>query len=112
MLPGEVIKHGDTKCIMNEGMPIYRNPFEKGRLIITFVVTFPTDSWIPLDKLDQLEKLLPPREKVTHPEHGEECIMHRFDPEADRKRTGARREAYDSDDDGQPHGQRVQCAQH
>ena len=29
---------GDIKCVMNEGMPRYRSPFEKGRLIITFEV--------------------------------------------------------------------------
>lgn len=29
-LPGEVIKHGDVKCVLNEGMPQYKNPFEKG----------------------------------------------------------------------------------
>ena len=29
---------GDVKCVMNEGMPRYRSPFEKGRLIITFEV--------------------------------------------------------------------------
>lgn len=32
---------GDVKCVMNEGMPRYRSPFEKGRLIITFEVCVP-----------------------------------------------------------------------
>ena len=27
--------------VLNEGMPVYRNPFEKGNLIITFDITFP-----------------------------------------------------------------------
>ncbi|XP_041378865.1 LOW QUALITY PROTEIN: dnaJ homolog subfamily A member 1-like [Gigantopelta aegis] len=35
-LPGEVIKHGDVKVVLNEGMPQYRNPFDKGRLVIKF----------------------------------------------------------------------------
>lgn len=35
---GEVIKHGDVKCVQNEGMPIYKNPHEKGQLIIQFQV--------------------------------------------------------------------------
>jgi DnaJ family protein A protein 1 len=38
---GEVIKHNDVKCILNEGMPLHKNPLEKGKLIITFTVTFP-----------------------------------------------------------------------
>merc|ERR1711902_488671 len=32
---GEVIKTGDLKQIQGEGMPQYRNPFEKGRMMIT-----------------------------------------------------------------------------
>jgi len=110
-LPGEVIKHGDVKCIMNEGMPTHKNPFEKGRLIITFAVTFPADNWIQPTKLGQLESLLPKRNEVIIPDGSDECIMVRYDPEADRQR-GKRQEAYDSDDDGPQHGQRVQCAQH
>lgn len=35
---GELIRPGDTKCVLNEGMPMYRRPFEKGRLIIHFSV--------------------------------------------------------------------------
>lgn len=35
---GEVIKHGDAKCVQNEGMPMYRNPCEKGQLYINFQV--------------------------------------------------------------------------
>lgn len=35
---GEVIKHADAKCVQNEGMPMYRNPCEKGQLFINFQV--------------------------------------------------------------------------
>lgn len=38
IITGELIKPGDTKCVLNEGMPTYRRPFEKGRLIIHFSV--------------------------------------------------------------------------
>merc|ERR1712214_38913 len=38
---GEVIKTGDVKQIQGEGMPQYRNPFEKGRMILQFNVVFP-----------------------------------------------------------------------
>merc|ERR1712209_338661 len=40
-IPGECIKTGDLKCVYGEGMPTYRNPFEKGKLIIQFNVEFP-----------------------------------------------------------------------
>lgn len=56
-LPGQVFKQGDLKCIINEGMPHYRNPFEKGRLIIQFAVDFPKQ--LSPDVIPQLEKLLP-----------------------------------------------------
>ena len=58
-LPGTVYKHGDIKCILNEGMPHYRNPFEKGRMIVQFSVQFPPS--LPPAIIPQLESLLPPR---------------------------------------------------
>jgi DnaJ family protein A protein 1 len=57
--PGEVTKHGDVKYILNEGMPQYKNPFEKGRLIIQFVVNFPSS--LPAEIAPQLENCLPAR---------------------------------------------------
>ena len=58
-LSGEVVRNGDIKCVYGEGMPTYRNPFEKGKLIIQFAVKFP-------ERLDpalavKLEKILPPK---------------------------------------------------
>ncbi|ESO83027.1 hypothetical protein LOTGIDRAFT_222951 [Lottia gigantea] len=108
-LPGEVTKSGDIKCVLNEGMPIYRNPLEKGRLIVTFNVKFPPNNFLAQEKLKQLEKLLPARDEVIIPDAAEEVMLTDFDPEASGSRS--RREAYDSDDEGQG-GQRVQCASH
>ena len=54
---GEIVKNGDLKCIIGEGMPTYRNPFEKGKLIIQFTVDFP-ESLDP-KVAEKLEKLLP-----------------------------------------------------
>ena len=45
--PGEIIKSDAIKCIENEGFPIYRRPFEKGRLFIKFTVEFPKNGSIP-----------------------------------------------------------------
>lgn len=36
---GEVVKHGDLRCVRNEGMPIYKAPLEKGMLVIQFLVS-------------------------------------------------------------------------
>ena len=39
-----MIKTGDLKMVRGEGMPQYRNPFEKGRLIIQ--VCIKEDIWM------------------------------------------------------------------
>ncbi len=31
---------GDKKVILNEGMPQYRSPYDKGRLVIEFFVSY------------------------------------------------------------------------
>ena len=50
--------------MLNEGMPIYHQPYEKGRLIIEFKVNFPEHGFLSPDKLSLLEKLLPERKEV------------------------------------------------
>lgn len=35
---GQVVKHNDIKCVPGEGMPVHRQPFEKGLLIVQFQV--------------------------------------------------------------------------
>lgn len=72
-LPGEVIKHDSFKYIMSEGMPQYKNPFEKGRLIIQFQIVFPDK--LPQLIIPDLEKCLPPRPVVNLPIEAEECHM-------------------------------------
>ncbi|XP_030173050.1 dnaJ homolog subfamily A member 4 isoform X1 [Lynx canadensis] len=102
---GEVIKHGDLKCVHDEGMPIYKAPLEKGTLIIQFLVTFPEKHWLPPDKLPQLEALLPPRHKVRVTDDMDQVELKEFDPSEQGWRQ--HREAYEDDDDGPRAG--VQC---
>lgn len=126
-IPGEVIKHGDVKCILGEGMPTYKNPFEKGKLVIQFFVKFP-------DRIDPasvllLEKVLPPRPVVDIPiddDLVEEVTLVDVDltKNSGRRAAGAsgrHRQAYEEDDDddgsGLHHGHHmggegVQCATH
>lgn len=110
MIPGEVVKHGEVKCILNEGMPQYRNPFEKGRLIVQFLVIFPTE--ISPELVVQLENCLPARPELMVPDQAEECILMPFDSEQEaRRRQQQQREAYDEDEEGGgPGGQKIQCA--
>lgn len=106
-LPGQVIKHNDLKFIPDEGMPMYKDPFTKGRLIVQFNVVFPTT--IDVSVLPQLEKCLPPRQEMDIPDEVEEVSMMDYDPEYEsRHRERHARQAYEEDNDGG--SSRVQCA--
>lgn len=112
--PGEVIKNNEYREISGEGMPQYKNPFEKGKLIIRFVVAFPPDNFLPPELLDQLRSLLPgPTRRDPITSDVEEVVLQPFDPERDsrQRREAGRSEAYD-DDDGRGGGPnpRLQCA--
>lgn len=104
--PGTVTKHGDLKCILNEGMPIYKDPFTHGRLIIQFIVNFPKS--IEPSVIPTLEQCLPPREEVIIPDNAEECLLTDLDPEQEQRRRDTR-QVYEEDEGGPS---RVQCATH
>ncbi|KAJ9592232.1 hypothetical protein L9F63_001233, partial [Diploptera punctata] len=109
---GQVVKPGDIKGIEGEGMPHYRNPFEKGNLYIKFDVTFPENHFVNEIKLKELELLLPPRPSIEMPkgEHVEEVDLHEYDPN-ERSASSGRQEAYASDDEDHPGGPGgIQCA--
>lgn len=105
-LPGTITKHGDLKCILNEGMPIYKDPFTHGRLVIQFIVNFPKS--IDPAVTSTLEQCLPSREEVAIPDGAEECILTDLDPEQEARRRDTR-QAYEEDEGGPS---RVQCATH
>ena len=106
-MPGTVVKQGDVKCIPGEGMPVYKDPFTKGRLIIQFVVNFPKT--IDPAIIPTLEQCLPPRQEVIVPDGAEEVQLVEIDPEEESRRRDTR-QAYEEDADGGP--SRVQCATH
>jgi DnaJ family protein A protein 1 len=107
---GEVIKPGDIKCILNEGMPVYRNPLEKGRLVLHFDVKFPDKNELRPESLTKLEKVLPPRTPVQIPMNAEECVLVEYDPRQSRSH---RHEMYDDDDPRAQGGPtQVNCATH
>lgn len=66
--PGKVYKTGDIRTVKNEGMPIYKNPFEHGHLYVKFEVEFPENNFVSEEQLKELEKLLPPRPEFIMPE--------------------------------------------
>lgn len=120
--PHEVTSSGGTKVIRQEGMPVYKNPFEKGHLFIEFVVAMPTPAEMSLDGQalkNHLKKVLPqPPPLKIRPEQDHEFehfVADDVRPEDLRSRAdGGRSEAYDEDDDegsGRAGAHRVQCNQ-
>lgn len=102
---GQVIKPNEIKCIENEGMPVYRDPYEKGQLFVNFEIEFPEKDWLPEHLMYQLERLLPPREDLMLTDDMEEVDLTDVDVQAQqRKHQG---EAYDEDEDSPRTG--VQC---
>jgi len=106
-MPGEVVKYGDVKCVHGEGMPIYRDPFSKGRLIIQFKVDFPPNNWTSPDVIAKLEKLLPPKEDVIITDDMDEVNLSPYDSSMKSGRS-----AYDEDDDEGGHPRGMQCQTH
>jgi len=107
-LPGDVIKNDQAKSIDGEGLPIYKNPFEKGRLIIQFQVAFP-DS-IPVNVIPTLESCLPPRPQIQIPIEHEDVEMTNFNPHEQQGRRGGHRQAYDEGEEYQQGPRIQQCA--
>lgn len=113
---GQIVKPGDIKGIVGEGMPMYKNPFEKGNLYIKFTVTFPENHFQSEQVLAELEKILPPRPKVDIPigDNVEEVDLHECDGNLDNSSGDqGRGEAYHSDgeDEDGARGTPMQCAQ-
>jgi len=107
VLPGEVIKNGELKCVPGEGMPHHKNPYEKGNLIIQFFVRFPPQNFIPQDKVAQLETFLPPRRECLVPDNAEHATLVELDPTRDQHGRGGghfRSDSYDDEDMGGPPG--------
>ncbi|KAI9190587.1 uncharacterized protein BJ171DRAFT_544236 [Polychytrium aggregatum] len=112
ILPGEVIRPGARKCIRHEGMPRYKNPFDKGGLFIEFEVEFPENNWVTDEaKFKLLEQVLPARQPL--PAFGnaviDEVVLADDEPSSGNRSRYAHDDDMDEDERG--HGPQVQCAQ-
>ncbi|KAK9870405.1 hypothetical protein WA026_007974 [Henosepilachna vigintioctopunctata] len=109
--PGAVIQPGDVKVVEGEGMPRYKNPFEKGNLYIYFNIEFPHSHFTNEKNLKFLESILPEKPKFVMPsgENVEMVDLLDFTPNDNSQTSG--REAYVSDDEDGVHGSGIQCAQ-
>jgi DnaJ family protein A protein 2 len=124
---GQTIRPNQVLEISKEGMPHYRNPFEKGALLVKFEVEFPDA--LPQNLVEQLQKLLPPKPKVELPtpnnkpkkvvtDEDEELkdepmieYVTLVEPRYEETRQSTHgQEAYEEDEERHAHGRTAQCA--
>lgn len=109
---GDVLKPNEYKVISEEGMPVYKKPTEKGRLIIVFDIKFPSTDQITEEKRKQLREILPPipELEVPTPKEGEnvkEVVA--VDYIETREKSKTKNEAYNSDEEEQQQTRGGQC---
>jgi len=112
--PGEAIANDAVKMLRGQGMPSPRH-HDHGNMYIQFSVKFPEPGWTQdPTAFDALRKILPapsleavpPAEAVQDPVELED-----LDNQGQARAFGGGAGAMDEDDeDGQPQGERVQCA--
>ncbi|KAL5367121.1 DNAJ like chaperone [Cryptosporidium parvum] len=110
--PGDITKPSDIKCVNNEGMPTYKNPFVKGHLFVIINIIFP-------DKLDSktqdLVKTLLPAPKALNVDEDDPSIEIHYtsNTKPSEVKDRIQKEAYQEDDEDGHHGgaERVSCRQ-
>jgi len=99
---GSIIKPGDKKVIVNEGMPTYKNPFNTGRLVIEFDVEFPSpgsfDPNIKKQLFDLLTHQIDIEDKVDNIPN--DVVNYTFsDYEELEEEAKSKRQVYDEDEE-------------
>ncbi len=54
--PGDILSPGTIRAIQKEGMPIHKNPYEKGNLYVKFDVKFPENNALSEDAIKVSER--------------------------------------------------------
>ncbi|KAF8525810.1 DnaJ-domain-containing protein [Hysterangium stoloniferum] len=59
--PGKIVRPKDTIILRGEGMPVFKQPDEKGDLFVVLEVEMPTEQWLKTIDTQALASLLPPK---------------------------------------------------
>lgn len=115
---GEIIRPGDVRGVIGEGMPKRRHHDIRGTLFVKFEVKFPASHFLDDEKKYQLlASCFAPVKKIPVPsgEHEEVSLFDYEEKKHGARGGGHRGEAYHEDDSdeeaGHGHGPQVQCAQ-
>jgi DnaJ family protein A protein 2 len=112
--PGEVIGHESVREVPEEGMPVYGHSHVKGSLFVHFEIKWPESLELTEAKARALKGILPGPSTplpVFDDEVHDAAELAEPDMDARKGREALARDAAESDDEGGPGMQRVQCAQ-
>jgi DnaJ family protein A protein 2 len=109
--PKEIISPGTTKQLNQKGMPFYKDSMSHGNLYIIFDVEFPKYS--ELKNIENLKQILPvPKDLITNIDKNKCEVLDDFDEDGINSHPeGGKGKKHSEDDEDEPRGQRVQCAQ-
>jgi len=104
--PGDITKAGDIRVIPSEGMPMHKNPYQKGNLFIRFTIDWPKNGTLTPDQIALLSRALPPKPDLgAVPMEHEEVTTEPFDEvRHNQTQRDHRQEAYDDEDQPQQSG--------
>eukprot|EP00471_Norrisiella_sphaerica_P002994 CAMPEP_0184482816 /NCGR_PEP_ID=MMETSP0113_2-20130426/4407_1 /TAXON_ID=91329 /ORGANISM="Norrisiella sphaerica, Strain BC52" /LENGTH=184 /DNA_ID=CAMNT_0026862805 /DNA_START=762 /DNA_END=1316 /DNA_ORIENTATION=+ len=81
---GVIYKPGDVKAVLEEGMPIYKDPFKFGNLYIEFVVEFPET--VSPELIQALKRISGAPSRLILPQGAQEVKLVSFNEESEMKK--------------------------
>jgi len=65
--PGKIISSGESIVLRGEGMPVHKNPDQKGNLYVVLHIDMPDEDWLKNINQKTLESMLPPKKTEMSP---------------------------------------------
>merc|ERR1711988_462976 len=81
---GVIYRPGDVKAVMEEGMPVFTDPFTKGNLYIELQIQFPER--ISRQHIEILAKIFPVPQAMRLPPNAQEAKLVSVNLEAEQKK--------------------------
>jgi DnaJ family protein A protein 2 len=65
--PGKIISPGESIVLRGEGMPVHKNPDQRGNLYVVIHIDMPDENWLKSTNRRALESILPPKKREMSP---------------------------------------------